>query len=179
MRIGIDIGGTFTDVVVLEDGEVLRSWKVQSTPQNFEEGVLNGIELAAEELSLSVQEFLGSTTHFIHGTTVTTNLVLTRSGERVGLITSDGFGDTYELARQYRGHEQDPAKVTHPAPLVPRQDVEEVTERIDYSGRVVAPLNEAVDLDDGHDPGDADHVVFLEQDVVAGELLILILMESL
>ncbi len=143
MRIAIDIGGTFTDVVVLEDSEVLRSWKVQSTPQNFEEGVLNGIELAAEELSLSLHEFLGNITHFIHGTTVTTNLVLTRSGERVGLITSDGFGDTYELARQYRGHEQDPAKVTHPAPLVPRQNIEEVTERIDFSGRVVAPLNDA------------------------------------
>jgi N-methylhydantoinase A len=126
----------------MDEEEVLRSWKVESTPRNFEEGVLNGIKLAADELSMSEEELLGGITHFIHGTTLTTNLILTRTGERVGLITSSGFGDTYELARQYRGHEQDPAKVTHLVPLVPRQDIEEVTERIDYAGQVVAPLNE-------------------------------------
>ncbi len=142
MRIGIDIGGTFTDVVLMDDKDVLRSWKVESTPPNFEEGVLTGIKLAAEELETSVEEILRSVSHFVHGTTVTTNLILTRAGEKVGLITSKGFGDTYELARQYRGHEQDPSKVTHPVPLVPRYDIEEVSERIDYAGRIVAPLNQ-------------------------------------
>lgn len=84
----------------------------------------------------------GAVLDHVHGTTVTTNVVLTRSGQRVGLITTRGFGDTYVLARQYRGQEQDPAKTRHPTPLCDPDDIVEVTERIDYGGRVVAPLNE-------------------------------------
>jgi N-methylhydantoinase A len=144
MRIGIDIGGTFTDVVVQEESGALLRWKVPSTPANFADGVLDGIERAAREMGVgSSRELLGRLGDFVHGTTVTTNIVVTRGGDRVGLLTTRGFGDTYALARQYRGHEQDPAKVTHPVPLVPRVDVEEIDERVDYLGRVVLPLDEA------------------------------------
>jgi N-methylhydantoinase A len=143
MRIGVDIGGTFTDVVVeLEDG-ARRAWKASSTPPDFADGLLEGVALAAADLDLSRRQLLEQTAHFVHGTTVTTNVVLTRTGQRVGLITTRGFGDTYELARQYRGQEQDPSKVTHPVPLVAAEDIVEVTERVDYRGEVVAPLNEA------------------------------------
>jgi N-methylhydantoinase A len=92
---------------------------------------------------METRELLGSITDFIHGTTVTTNIVVTRSGDRVGLLTTRGFADTYALARQYRGSEQDPAKVTHPVPLVPHDDIAEIEERIDYLGRVVVPVDEA------------------------------------
>jgi N-methylhydantoinase A len=144
MRIGIDIGGTFTDVVVQADDGALSRWKVPSTPSSFARGVLDGIETAGRELGMpSSRALLESITDFVHGTTVTTNIVVTRSGDRVGLLTTRGFGDTYALARQYRGSEQDPAKVTHPVPLVPRRDVEEIDERIDYAGRVVLALDEA------------------------------------
>jgi N-methylhydantoinase A len=142
MRLGVDIGGTFTDVVLQLDDGTFRSWKVASTPPNFAQGVLSGIELVADDLGVSQRELLGSLTEFVHGTTVTTNLVLTRGGERVGLLTTRGFGDTYGLARQYRGHEQDPALVSHPTPLVPREDIEEIDERVDYRGKVVVELDE-------------------------------------
>jgi N-methylhydantoinase A len=142
VRIGVDIGGTFTDVVVQTEDGNLRSWKVSSTPPQFADGVLNGIALAASEMGMSEEELLSSVRHFVHGTTVTTNVVLTRTGSRVGLLTTRGFGDTYRLARQYRGNQQDPALVSHPVPLVPREDIEEITERVDYRGDVVAPIDQ-------------------------------------
>ncbi|MGI5159158.1 hydantoinase/oxoprolinase family protein [Microbispora sp. CA-102843] len=142
MRIGVDIGGTFTDLVVEDDTGAKRTWKASSTPPDFGAGVLAALELAAADLGMSRPELLAATGHFVHGTTVTTNVVLTRTGERVGLITTRGFGDTYPIARQYRGQEQDPSKVTHPVPLATPDDIAEVTERVDYAGRVVVSLNE-------------------------------------
>jgi N-methylhydantoinase A len=139
-RLGVDIGGTFTDMVLTGDGEV-RSWKVPSTPPEFERGVLDGIATVAQDLGVSVTRFLGELDELVHGTTVTTNIVLTRTGTRVGLLTTLGFGDLYELARQYRDSEQDPSRVTHAKPLVPRGDIEEVSERIDFQGRVVVPVD--------------------------------------
>jgi N-methylhydantoinase A len=142
VRLGIDIGGTFTDVVLQDDDGRLRSWKTPSTPPDFERGVFDGIELAAAALELSGDELLGRVDEFLHATTVTTNVVLTRSGSRVALLTTRGFGDLYQLARMYRNQERDPSKVTHPTPLVPRDDVIEVLERVDYKGRVIVPIDE-------------------------------------
>lgn len=142
MRIGVDIGGTFTDVVIQHDDGRLISRKVLSTPPQFADGVLDGIAEASREVDMPEDEFLGAIDHFVHGTTATTNVVLTRTGERVGLLTTEGFGDTYRLARQYRGSEQDPAVVSHPEPLVAQRDIMEITERIDYRGEVVAPIDE-------------------------------------
>ncbi|MEV0185342.1 hydantoinase/oxoprolinase family protein [Streptomyces sp. NPDC050625] len=142
MRIGVDIGGTFTDLVLEDETGHRRTWKAPSTPPDFGAGVLAALDLAAADLGRDRAELLGETGHFVHGTTVTTNVVLTRTGERVGLITTRGFADTYPLARQYRGQEQDPSKVTHPVPLIGASDTVEVSERVDYAGRVAAPLNE-------------------------------------
>ncbi len=140
-RLGVDIGGTFTDLVLSRDGET-RSWKVPSTPPDFEHGVLDGIATVAGALGLSAGAFLSQLDELVHGTTVTTNIVLTRTGARVGLLTTLGFGDLYELARQYRDSEQDPSRVTHARPLVPRGDIEEVSERVDFQGRVVLGVDE-------------------------------------
>ncbi|HUA03966.1 MAG TPA: hydantoinase/oxoprolinase family protein [Solirubrobacteraceae bacterium] len=141
MRLGIDIGGTFTDLTLANgDGAVTR-WKVPSTPPDFGAGVINGIDLVASDMGMDRRSLLASLEELAHGTTVTTNLILTRTGERVGILTTRGFADLYELARQYRGHEQDPAKVSHPVPLVPRADVEEVFERTDFRGRELLPLD--------------------------------------
>jgi N-methylhydantoinase A len=148
MYIGVDIGGTFTDLVVEDETGKRRTWKASSTPPDFGAGVLAALDLAVADLGRSRDELLADVGHFVHGTTVTTNVVLTRTGERVGLITTRGFADTYPLARQYRGQEQDPSKVTHPEPLVTAADTVEVTERVDYAGRVVAALNEE-DLKEG------------------------------
>jgi N-methylhydantoinase A len=141
MRLGIDIGGTFTDLVLSNGNGSVRRWKVPSTPPEFADGVFNGIDVIAHDLEISRRELLGQLEEFAHGTTVTTNIILTRTGERVGILTTRGFGDLYELARQYRGHEQDPAKVSHPVPLVPRADIEEVFERVDFLGRTVLELD--------------------------------------
>ncbi|MBN8866473.1 MAG: hydantoinase/oxoprolinase family protein [Solirubrobacterales bacterium] len=142
MRLGIDIGGTFTDIVLQESGGGLRRWKTPSTPPDFEQGVFDGIELVADALGTDSRSLLGRVDEFLHATTVTTNVVLTRAGERVALLTTRGFGDLYQLARMYRNQQRDPSLVTHPVPLVPREDVEEVLERVDYKGRVVVPIDE-------------------------------------
>jgi N-methylhydantoinase A len=141
VRLGVDIGGTFTDLVLHQaDGDV-RRWKVPSTPPDFDQGVLDGIAAAASDLGVTSRDLLDRLDEFVHGTTVTTNVVLTRTGERVGLLTTAGFGDLYEQARQYRNGEQDPSKVGHPRPLVPRGDIAEVHERIDFQGRIVIPID--------------------------------------
>lgn len=141
MRLGVDIGGTFTDLALANGGDEVRQWKVPSTPPDFAAGVFNGIDAVAADLGTDRRRLLGGLDEFAHGTTVTTNIILTRTGERVGVLTTRGFGDLYELARQYRGHEQDPAKVKHPVPLVPRADVEEVFERVDFRGRAVLAID--------------------------------------
>ncbi|MCW2970485.1 MAG: hydantoinase [Solirubrobacterales bacterium] len=143
MRLGVDIGGTFTDLALSGEDGAVRSWKVPSTPPEFARAVFDGVDVIAEDLGTDRRGLLGSLEEFVHGTTVTTNVVLTRSGERVGILTTRGFGDLYDLARQYRGSEQDPALVTHPVPLVPRADIEEVFERVDFRGQVVL----AIDVD--------------------------------
>jgi N-methylhydantoinase A len=131
-RVGIDTGGTFTDVVAVHDGEV-RTAKVSSTPPRFDDGVLAGIEsvgLRPEDILL-----------LAHGTTVTTNAVITKNGARTGLITTRGFRDVLELRRHNSADLYD-IMWDPPEPLVPRARRLEVTERVDYAGAVVAELEE-------------------------------------
>jgi 5-oxoprolinase (ATP-hydrolysing) len=141
-HIGIDIGGTFTDCNVVDETGRLQSFKAPSTPPAFARGVQDVLELAAERHGQSLADFLAGTELFSHSMTVATNTILTRSGMRVCLITTRGAGDTYELGRAFRGSVADVALAHHPPTLIPREDVEEVTERLDYRGRVVSPLNE-------------------------------------
>ena len=131
-RVGIDTGGTFTDVVAASDGEVRRA-KVPSTPPNFDDGVLAAIAavgLAPAEVLL-----------LAHGTTVTTNAVITKTGARTGLITTHGFRDVLELRRHNRAELYD-ILWDPPEPLVPRRRRLEIRERVDYAGTVVLELDE-------------------------------------
>lgn len=131
-RVGIDTGGTFTDLVAVRGSE-LRTAKVPSTPPRFDEGVLNA--LASAEIAPSDVDLLA------HGTTATTNAIITKTGARTGLITTEGFRDLLELRRHNRGEIYnilwDP-----PPPLVPRRWRAEATERVDYAGDVVTALDE-------------------------------------
>jgi N-methylhydantoinase A len=132
-RVGIDTGGTFTDVVAARDGEI-RTAKVPSTPPAFDDGVLDAlvsVDLRADQIVL-----------LAHGTTVTTNAVITKTGARTGLLTTRGFRDVLELRRHNRGEIYD-ILWDPPEPLVPRRRRIEVTERTDYAGDVVVPLDEA------------------------------------
>jgi N-methylhydantoinase A len=131
-RVGIDTGGTFTDLVAVRDGET-RTAKVPSTPPEFDDGVLDALaaaDLRADEILL-----------LAHGTTATTNAVITQTGARTGLITTRGFRDVLELRRHNRGEIYD-ILWDPPEPLVPRQLRLEVTERVNYAGQVIVPLAE-------------------------------------
>jgi N-methylhydantoinase A len=141
--IGIDVGGTFTDFVVLDEQE--RSYwahKSPSTPQDPSEGLLRGLSEIAERLGLSAREFLGRISLIVHGTTVTTNAVLTGRGARTGLITTEGFRDILQMRRGVRSREHlyDNTYVA-PPPLVPRERRLTVPERVDAAGQVRTPLD--------------------------------------
>lgn len=133
-RVAIDVGGTFTDVVSLnEETKNLRFDKVPTTPSDPQQGVLNG--MAAAEATLSDIDY------FVHGTTLGLNALLTRRGAKTGIITTQGFRDVYLLGRTDRVPMYD-FKYRKPASLVQRYDVFEVPERLDFEGNVLAEFDE-------------------------------------
>jgi N-methylhydantoinase A len=103
-RIGVDVGGTFTDLVMVDAAGEIRVAKVPSTPADPSEGVLAAIDLAAANLSLTTPAFLGNCTHFVHASTVATNVILERRGELVGMLVTRGFRDSLEIRRGIRGN---------------------------------------------------------------------------
>jgi N-methylhydantoinase A len=141
--IGVDIGGTFTDLVVVNQaGEVYRS-KAFTTPDDYPVGILNALErLCNEDLNLSVSELLQQTKVFVNGTTIVTNALAELKGMRVGLLTTQGFKDTLRIARSARTNEFDLQTQVPPPELVQRECIAEVAERVDYSGKAIVSLNE-------------------------------------
>jgi N-methylhydantoinase A len=127
-RLGVDVGGTFTDVVILADGRLITA-KVPSTPSDQSAGVLAGVEAAdfdAEQLDA-----------FAHGMTVATNALLERRGARLALVTTEGFRDVLEIGRQNRPSLYDLTR-DRPPPLVPRDLRFTVRERMGPEGEIVA-----------------------------------------
>ena len=148
--VGVDIGGTFTDCVVLDHGGRITATKSSSTPPNFAEGMLAAMKIAAERLGLSFEQFCREVEVLTHGTTVGTNALIQRKGAKVGLITTRGHEDAIHIMRGSRGvTSRDIRKVVHfpesskPVPIVPKRLIEGVSERVDCFGEVVVPLNEA------------------------------------
>lgn len=150
MYLGIDIGGTFTDLVLMdEDGKVSTS-KAPTTPGSLEDGLFEAVGYAAADKGLTTEQLLSRITTFGHGTTQATNALIERDGAITGLITTRGFGDTLALQRLKGFTAGVPSaqlgwysRRRQPEPLVPRHLVEEVTERVDFAGRVILPLDEA------------------------------------
>src|SRR5262245_56203592 len=101
-RIGIDVGGTFTDLVLIDSTGAVFPYKSPSESDNPAVGVLRTIDDAAALLGLSTAGLLAGCSHLIHGTTVATNILLERKGAKVGLVTTAGFRDTLEIRRGYR-----------------------------------------------------------------------------
>jgi N-methylhydantoinase A len=132
MRIGIDIGGTFTDFVLFDEvlGSI-RTYKVPSTPLKPADAVLVGLEILK----------LGPHPYIIHGSTVATNALLERKGARTALITTIGFRDVLAIGRQTRPELYD-LFTDRPEPLIPSDLRLEVDERIDHHGNILAPLKE-------------------------------------
>jgi N-methylhydantoinase A len=148
--VGVDIGGTFTDCVVLDRSGRITATKAPSTPGNFAEGMLSAMRVAAERLGLSFGQFCREVAVLTHGTTVGTNALIQRKGAKVGLITTRGHEDAIHIMRGSRGvSSRDIAKVVHfpssqkPAPIVPKRLIEGVSERVDCFGEVVVSLNES------------------------------------
>lgn len=136
--IGIDTGGTFTDVILIDDAGNINVKKVPSTPDHPEQAVINGLE----ELGVDPT----TVDRFVHGTTVNTNTMLTGTGAKTALVTTLGFRDVLEIRRAHRL--ADYANIYNlqqdlPAPLVPRQFRREATERVLYDGSVLRPLEES------------------------------------
>lgn len=137
-RIGVDIGGTFTDLY-LWDGQGLRVCKVPSTDPDYVSGVAAGLEALAA--GRPGGPGLEPDHTMVHGSTVATNALLTRRGARIALLTTKGFRDVLHIGRQNRPDLYDLA-VRRPAPIVARADCYEVDERIGAEGQVITALAE-------------------------------------
>ena len=145
-KIGIDVGGTFTDFLLTSEKEHAEIYKVLSTPEDPSIGLMNGLAEMAQAKNLTLKEFIKKVTTIVHGTTVTTNAVLTRKGAKTGLLTTKGLRDALEMRRGIR-EEQYNNRYTNVKPLVPRYLRFPVKERLDYKGDVVTPLQESDVLD--------------------------------
>ena len=133
--IGIDVGGTFTDIVVTgADGRLVTA-KAATTPTDQSDGVLAGIALAAGKLGLATPALLGATDRIVHGTTVATNALLERKGARVGMLTTAGHRDVIEM-REGLKPERYNLRMAPPEPLVPRRLRLSVTARMRADGTV-------------------------------------------
>jgi len=140
-KIGIDVGGTFTDfLLTMEDGSS-QIYKVLSTPDDPSIATMRGLEEMAQDRGISVEEFLKDVTVIVHGTTVTTNAVLTYTGAKTGLLTTKGVRDALQMRRGIR-EEQYNNRYENVEPLVQRYLRLPVDERLDYKGDVIKPLEE-------------------------------------
>ena len=136
-RLGVDIGGTFTDVA-LEAGKRQFSAKILTTPEMPERAVIEAIRVVLREARLRPSDL----SLIIHGTTLATNALIERKGARTALVTTEGFRDTIEIRHENRFEQYD-VNIDLPVPLVPRRLRFVVPERIDARGRVVTALDEA------------------------------------
>lgn len=138
--IGIDVGGTFTDCVLAKaDGSTVVE-KTFTTAEDPSKGVLDGLEKLAAKTGLPLRDFLATVVRIMHGTTITTNAVLTGRGAKTGFITTEGFRDVLLMRRGVR-EEQFNSKCAPPVPLVPRSLSFTVAERVDSDGHEKVPLD--------------------------------------
>ena len=140
-HLGIDVGGTFTDVAVVRDNEVAM-FKTPTVPKDPAESIRAGLEQAAEFANTDVQSLLADTEKFVHGTTVATNSVIQYRGATTALLTTRGFRDSLEMRRCHRAGQWD-FFTPQPPLIVPRYLRRGIDERVLYDGTVDTPLDEA------------------------------------
>jgi len=143
-RVCVDVGGTFTDCLVLEEKGELRQFKSPTTPQDPSLGFLACLEKAAKHFRQPLTTFLAEVDLLIHGTTLATNTLINENGAKTGLITTKGFRDIIEIRRGYKNIRVSMYNVFVPPykPLVPRRYRMEVEERVLDSGEISTALNE-------------------------------------
>jgi N-methylhydantoinase A len=140
--IGIDTGGTFTDLICVDEKGASIIIKAPSTPEDPSVAIINGLQGMAAKIGRDLNGFLGDVTRICHGTTVTTNTVLTWTGAKVGMLCTKGFRDILGIRFGIRETPYD-YTIPAPKPLSPRYLRVPVEERIKWNGQVVTPLNEA------------------------------------
>ena len=140
-RIGIDIGGTFTDFTVVDDNGAVTLWKEDSTPDNPVQAIERGIAAVANVLDCEITEFLQSVDLFVHGSTIATNAVIQRSGPRIGLLCTEGFRDIIHLRDGFKP-ERFNIHLPHPVEFVDRYLRLGVRGRINQNGEVTEALSE-------------------------------------
>jgi N-methylhydantoinase A len=139
--IGIDVGGTYTDLVAIDESGRTVFAKSPSTPSDQSIGVMAGLEELARRLKLSRADMLAVTDRIVHGTTVATNALLERKGAKVALLTTEGHRDVIEMREGLKDNRYD-LRSPPPEPLVPRERRLGVKERLKASGDIVTPLDE-------------------------------------
>ena len=146
-RISTDIGGTFTDLVCIDENGELDVGKVATTAKKFSEGVFNALELLAEQYQTTLRNVLGQCDTFIHGSTVATNAMIGRKAAKIGLILTKGHRDILTLRE---GGKEDPFNphMDYPEPYVPRYLTAAVTERVNAEGGVLGMQFEVIGEDD-------------------------------
>lgn len=147
--IGTDIGGTFTDLVLLTDDGDVRIFKALTTPDDRTRGVLDAMDIAAEATGRTPAELVAELKYFSHGTTAATNAFIERKGAKTGLLTTRGFEDTLRIQRAMAGWVGLPLhEISHfskrrvPDPIVLQSLTEGISERVDYKGEVIIALDE-------------------------------------
>ena len=138
VRIGADVGGTFTDIVLEQADGSFQSTKVLTTHEGPEQGILNGIEALAAEYDVD----LGAVEQIIHGTTLATNALIERRGAKTALVTTKGFRDVIETRTESRFEQYD-LNIVLPTPLIERKDRYVIPERINARGEILIPFDEA------------------------------------
>lgn len=140
-QIGVDMGGTFTDAVVLDEHGNLWTDKAATTPERLLDGLMAALEAVAADVGVPLRSLLSDCNRFVHGTTIVTNSVTELRGARVGVVTTEGFGDSLRIARSARNAERDNHKQLNVPDIAPREAIIEVPERVDKRGNVIAPLD--------------------------------------
>src|SRR3981189_3669679 len=144
--IGVDVGGTYTDLVATDETGRTMFAKSPSTPADQSVGVMAGLEELARRLQLTRADMLGVTDRGVHGTTVATNALLERKGAKVALLTTAGHRDVIEMREGLKDNRYD-LRSPPPEPLVPRERRRGVKERLKANGDVLTPLDDR-SLDD-------------------------------
>ncbi len=140
-HVGVDIGGTFTDLVAVSTGGDTYRAKSPTTPDDYSRGIADGLGVLAQACGTGLAELMGATKLFINGTTVVTNAIAELKGRNVGVIVTAGFGDTLRIARSARTNDRDLHTQTPPPDIVNRTNMVEVDERINFAGQEIVKLH--------------------------------------
>ena len=139
--IGIDVGGTFTDIVALDEAGTITTAKSPTIPTDQSEGVLTGLSFLARTLRLELPALLAQTTRIIHGTTVATNALLEGKGAPIALLTTEGHRDVVDMREGLKPNRYD-LRMPAPIPLVPRARRHPVRERLRADGSIAIALDQ-------------------------------------